>query len=33
MTNTREIAEEYRVGHWAQILQERISSGLSIKAY
>ena len=33
MINTREIAEEYRLGHWAQVMQERISSGLSIKAY
>jgi len=33
MVNTREIAEEYRLSHWAQIMQERAESGLSIKAY
>ena len=33
MINTREIAEEYRLSHWSQIMQERIKSGLSIKAY
>ena len=33
MINTREIAEEYRLAHWAQIMHERIQSGLSIKAY
>ena len=33
MTNTREIAEEYRLGHWAQIMQERTQSGLSIKSF
>lgn len=31
--NTREIAEEYRLTHWAQIMQERTASGLSIRAY
>lgn len=31
--NTREIAEEYRLGHWAGILRERKESGLSIRAY
>ena len=33
MINTREIADEYRLSHWAQVLQERAQSGLSIKAY
>lgn len=33
MVNTREIAEGYRLTHWAQVLQEREQSGLSIKAY
>ena len=33
MVNTREIAEEYRLAHWAQIMRERSESGLSVKAY
>ena len=33
MINTRKIAEEYRLSHWAQIMQERIQAGLSIKDY
>ena len=33
MINTRAIAAEYRLSHWAQVMQERIQSGLSIKAY
>ena len=33
MRNTREIAVEYRLSHWAQIMQERSASGLSIKSY
>lgn len=33
MVNTREIAEEYRLTHWAQVMQERVQSGQSIKAY
>ena len=33
MVNTREIAEEYRIGHWAQIMRDRSASGMSIKAY
>ena len=33
MINTREIAVEYRLGHWSQIMQERAASGMSIKAY
>ena len=33
MVNTREIAEEYRLSHWVQVLQARAQSGLSIKAY
>jgi putative transposase len=31
--NTREIAEEYRLSHWAGIMRERLESGLSIKAF
>jgi len=33
MVNTREIAAEYRLSHWAQIMQERANSGLNIKAF
>jgi len=33
MVNTREIAAEYRLAHWTQIMRERMSSGLSIRAY
>ncbi|MEG1577355.1 MAG: hypothetical protein RR336_01170 [Oscillospiraceae bacterium] len=33
MVNTREIAAEYRLTHWAQILQDRADSGLTVKAY
>jgi hypothetical protein len=29
----REVAAEYRLSHWAGIIQERNSSGMSIKAY
>lgn len=31
--NTREIAEQYRLRHWAKIMQERTENGLSIKAF
>ena len=31
--NTRDIATEYRLGHWAQIMQDRKESGLNITAY
>ena len=31
--NTREIASEYRLSHWAGVLQERNASGLSIKEF
>lgn len=31
--DTREIAKEYRLTHWAGVTQERITSGKSIKAY
>jgi len=33
MVNTREIAEEYRLGHWAAVMRERRESGLTVKAY
>ena len=31
--NTREIAAEYRLAHWAQLVKERGESGLSVKAF
>ena len=31
--NTREIAVEYRMSHWAQIMQNRIDSGLNVRAF
>jgi putative transposase len=31
--NTREIADEYRLSHWAQVMHERVEKGLSIRAY
>ena len=31
--NTREISAEYRLAHWAQVMQNREASGLSIRAY
>jgi len=31
--NMKEIATEFRLGHWAQILQDRAASGMSIKGY
>lgn len=31
--NTREIATEYRLSHWAGIMQDRTNRGLSIHAY
>ena len=31
--NTKEIASEYRLTHWAGIMRDRQESGLSIKAY
>ena len=33
MINTRAIATEYRLTHWAQVMQERGQSGLSIKDF
>ena len=33
IANTREIAAEYRLKHWSEIIQERNESGMSIKAY
>lgn len=33
MINTREIAKEYRLSHWAKVMQERSQSGLSIKIF
>jgi len=31
--DTRKIAKEYRLAHWAQVMQERSTSGMSIRAY
>jgi putative transposase len=31
--NTRDIAAEYRLAHWAQVMRERVDKGLSIRAY
>ena len=31
--NTREIAKEYRLGHWSSIMQERNASGMSVRTY
>jgi hypothetical protein len=33
MINSRAIAVEYRLSHWAEVMEERNTSGLSIKAY
>ena len=33
MINTRLIAKEYRLEHWAQVMRERSESGTSIRAY
>lgn len=31
--DTREIAKEYRLGHWAGVIRDRNASGLTTKAY
>ena len=31
--NTREVAGEYRLSYWAEVVQQRIQSGLTIKAF
>jgi hypothetical protein len=33
MINTRLIAKEYRLEHWAQVMRERSESGTSIRSY
>ena len=33
MINTNEIAKEYRLSHWAQVLQQRTDNGMSIREY
>jgi transposase-like protein len=33
MIDTRKIAQEYRLTHWAQVMRKRTESGLSIKDY
>ena len=31
--NTRSIAAEYRLSHWAQLMQERAQRGLTVRPY
>ena len=31
--NTRKVATEFRLAHWAQVMNERKQSGLSIRAF
>jgi putative transposase len=31
--NTREIAGEYRLAHWTEVMRERADRGISIRAY
>jgi hypothetical protein len=33
MKNTREMANEYRLAQWAEVMRARVESGLSIRAY
>ena len=33
MIDSRQIAAEYRLAHWAEIMRERHESGLNIRAY
>jgi len=33
MVNTNEIAKEYRLSHWAQVIQNRAENGMSIREY
>jgi len=33
MVNTNEIAKEYRLSHWAQVMQRRTENSLSIREY
>ena len=33
MINMREVASEFRLAHWAEVIRERNASGMSIKAY
>jgi putative transposase len=33
MVNTNEIAKEYRLSHWAGIMQRRTENGMSIREY
>jgi putative transposase len=33
MMNTRKIAADYRLAHWARVIHERAESGLSVKAF
>jgi putative transposase len=33
MIDTREIASEYRLAHWAGMIKERAESGLTVKAF
>ena len=31
--NTKDIAAEYRLSHWAQVVQDRVEKGISIRLY
>lgn len=31
--NTRDVAAEYRLSHWAQVVEDRSQKGLSVRAY
>ena len=33
MKNTKEIATEYQMGQWAEVMRDRATSGLNIRAY
>ena len=33
MINSREIETEYRLSHWSKVMEERVQSGLTIKAF
>jgi len=33
MINTREVAKEYRLAHWAKTMQERTALGMNIKEF
>ena len=33
MINTREVAAEYRLAHWTQVMKDQKESGMSVRAY